>query len=622
MSVAKGALFAEPFVVPLAPLTNAALANATLTFWLSRTSGPLNTPAAIYRTANLASPFASNVVTATSIGQFTAIYLPPNIPVRYQLIDQYGRTLADVDPYIPNGRFLQTAIVQPGDQQNNTTTLSIDPYLQIALPSAGTYRYEIHASFLLGDTNHNPELNFDMAVEGGGSTTNLYNVIGYAGGLLQNAPSVGTPPPSLLLQDWDADFFVDPQVAVATAAYGDTGVVGYSTTLSTTAQTALHVIGVISVQAPCTLAFAWSPNTSVSTELILMPGSYMKAELVSQTNAVLASQTGASLNATASPTSLSAEVFTATGTPSTSVSALPSGGSGGYTYSWAMVSGGTNIGINSPSSQSTTFSLQGTVSQGTTYTGTAQCTVQDSSGHTATVNVSINIKYAVALSATASPTSLSSSGSGTSQTTASTTVTPSGGTSGYTYAWAFTAGGTNLTINSPTAATTTITGSGMTPGYSYSGTLQCTVTDAFGYTTTLTTAVSISVACQDINTNITIGSAQHTTGFLSAAINGGTAVGSIGTANDTNGNPIGACYLFAFGVNVSFNIAIQGTLAQNYVASFTVNGVTLSTSAAGVQFATGQGSGSNFTEWTFPSSAGFTMPYNTSQSGSVAFTSP
>src|SRR6185437_785596 len=60
------------------------------------------------------------------------------------------------------------------------------------------------------------------------------------------------------------------------------------------------------------------------------------------------------------------------------------------------------------------------------------------------------------------------------------------------YAIAFTwqSGGAGLTINSPTASATTITGSGLAPGSAQSGTLLCTVTDAFGQQTTATCAVS------------------------------------------------------------------------------------------------------------------------------------
>lgn len=84
-------------------------------------------------------------------------------------------------------------------------------------------------------------------------------------------------------------------------------------------------------------------------------------------------------------------------------------------------------------------------------------------------------------SASASPASVhgTSSGTGTVSTN-NTTVTPTGGTAPYTYAWTVLAydNGVSPTIAGPTSATTGFTQTSVGPGEFYSATFRCTVTDA------------------------------------------------------------------------------------------------------------------------------------------------
>lgn len=97
-----------------------------------------------------------------------------------------------------------------------------------------------------------------------------------------------------------------------------------------------------------------------------------------------------------------------------------------------------------------------------------------------------------ALSASVNPGSASSSGGAASQTTNSVTVTPSGGTSPYTYAWTWASGGASITTTSPTAATTTFSATGLTSGETRSGQARCTVTDNVSATATIDVSVSIT----------------------------------------------------------------------------------------------------------------------------------
>ena len=95
-------------------------------------------------------------------------------------------------------------------------------------------------------------------------------------------------------------------------------------------------------------------------------------------------------------------------------------------------------------------------------------------------------------SATVSPTAAGGSrATAGSVTTNTVTVTPSGGTSPYTYAWTWFSGGTGITITSPSAATTDFSGlvSSTTP--IRSGTARCTVTDSASRTTTVDVPVEL-----------------------------------------------------------------------------------------------------------------------------------
>jgi hypothetical protein len=205
-----------------------------------------------------------------------------------------------------------------------------------------------------------------------------------------------------------------------------------------------------------------------------------------------------------------------------------SGGSGSYTYAWTWASGGTGITINSPSAMSTSFTASGlTLGQGVS--GTALCTVTDTvTTHTATAVLPVSLERAPAVAAVASPTALTTQGGNATITTGPTTVSASGGSGVYTYAWTWQSGGANITIASPTTASTTFVGSGLTPSTTYSGTALCTVTDSYGQTGTVTVAVSIQrvsvvgVTVTPSTLSATSASADGNTGYATAGAYGGS----------------------------------------------------------------------------------------------------
>ncbi len=95
------------------------------------------------------------------------------------------------------------------------------------------------------------------------------------------------------------------------------------------------------------------------------------------------------VSASVSPNSISDSDSSSDITAGTPV-VTASGGSGAYTYAWSWQSGGADIAIDSPTSDSTNFTVSSATS-GDTYSGTAQCVVTDGYGQTATVTVAVSI---------------------------------------------------------------------------------------------------------------------------------------------------------------------------------------------------------------------------------------
>ena len=177
----------------------------------------------------------------------------------------------------------------------------------------------------------------------------------------------------------------------------------------------------------------------------------------------------------------------------------PTGGAGGYTYNWTP---GNPTG-------------DGTVSVTGLTAGTWTCTVTDANSCTTTQDFTIT-QPAVINTATGSITNVSCNGG----SNGSATVSPTGGTSPYTYSWA-PSGGTAATATSLAAGSYTVT---VTDANS------CTATRDF--TITQPAAITVSAASQ---TNVSCN------GGSNGATSINTPTGGAGgyTYNWTPGNPTG-----------------------------------------------------------------------------------
>jgi gliding motility-associated-like protein len=186
-----------------------------------------------------------------------------------------------------------------------------------------------------------------------------------------------------------------------------------------------------------------------------------------------------------------------------SATATPTGGTAPFTYAWAP-SGGTGA------------TATGLIA------GSYTCTVTDANGCVATASVTIT--QPPALTATQSQVNVNCNAA----CNGSATVVPSGGTPGYTYAWA-PSGGTGATATGRCA-----------------GNYTCTITDANGCTITRTfnitqptavtgTTSSVSVACNGgTNGTATVVASGGTPGYTySWAPSGGTGATTTGVAAGT-----------------------------------------------------------------------------------------
>lgn len=123
-----------------------------------------------------------------------------------------------------------------------------------------------------------------------------------------------------------------------------------------------------------------------------------------------------------------------------------------------------------------------------------------------------------ALGAIVVPGSATADGFTSSLTTNTVTVTPTGGTPGYTYATTFTAGGTGITTNNGTTASPSWSATGLAEGETRSGTARIRVTDSAGSPATFDVFVAVTITRQFGVTLAALTQVISTGGSMSAAV--------------------------------------------------------------------------------------------------------
>ena len=252
----------------------------------------------------------------------------------------------------------------------------------------------------------------------------------------------------------------------------------------------------------------------------------------------------------------------------------PTGGTPAYTYSWAP-SGGTNATATGLSA------------------GTYTVTVTDANACQTTRSFTIN--QPTALNTTAgSKTDVSCNGGGNG----TATVSPTGGTPGYTYSWA-PSGGTNATATGLAAGTYTVT---VTDANACTGTKSFTITQP----TALNTAAGskTDVSCNGGgNGTATVAPTGGTPGYTySWAPSGGTAATATGLSAGT------------YTVTVTDANACTGT------KSFTINQPTALNTTAGSKTDVSCNGGTNGTATVTPTGGTPAYTYSWAPSGGTAAT--
>ena len=251
-------------------------------------------------------------------------------------------------------------------------------------------------------------------------------------------------------------------------------------------------------------------------------------------------------------------------TPLVSVSIA--GGTAPFTYQWTFTSGGGYLQISAPQGSQTTFAGIN-VPAGTTSTGTAQVTVTDFFGLTASATCAVSVQRVSAPKIVLSPTSLSVTSDTASLATAVCNATISQDAPPYSYVWSWLSGGTNITINSPSASGTSFSTAQLAPGQTFTGTIQCRVMDSYNQSANATASVSLS--------RVTLVSAS----VLPASVsNSGVATSlSAGPATVTASGGAGPyTYAWTWVSNPGLSITNPNAAATSFVGSNLTNGTTYS----------------------------------------------
>lgn len=313
--------------------------------------------------------------------------------------------------------------------------------------------------------------------------------------------------------------------------------------------------------------YKWLPGLQTTQSISgLAAGTYtavVKGSLLCPTSAgdtviITINTVAATVSATIAPTNI-----TCNAACNGAATVTPSGGSGGYTYSWTGGAG----------SSATASSLCPN-----TYT----CTIQDGNGCSTTQTATITQPGVLSVTPTQTNVNCNGGASG------SATATVSGGTSGYTYVW------TGGTIG---AGQGTLTATGLA-----AGTYTCTITDSKSCTiapsfsiTQPATPLAVTPAQANVNcTGASSGTATATINGGSPAYTyvwtGGTIGGGQGTATAT-GLAIGT-YTCSVTDNKSCPISSVFTITQPAtVLSATTAQTNVSCNGAGTGTATATGTG-------------------------------
>jgi hypothetical protein len=209
------------------------------------------------------------------------------------------------------------------------------------------------------------------------------------------------------------------------------------------------------------------------------------------------------------------------------VTATVSNGIVPYSYNWTQLSGGA-FTINTPTSQSTSFTASTLSATGETRTGSFQCVVTDGLGRTASATISVTCQRYAALTVSAAPGALSATADTSTITTATETMTVSGGSGSHTPSWVKVSGDA-ITAVSSGADATTFRGTSMLAGETRVATFKAHADDA-----------TSGQSADSANFNVTISRpAAFTASAAPASLSDGDTTATVTTTGSATCTPSG-----------------------------------------------------------------------------------
>jgi hypothetical protein len=168
------------------------------------------------------------------------------------------------------------------------------------------------------------------------------------------------------------------------------------------------------------------------------------------------------------------------GAVSATTSATATGGSGGYTYSWADLTA-SGIAIAGANTASPTFSI--TLGAGEGRISTFRVTARDSRGIQSTADLRVEFSASFApVTVSISPAPVSVTREGVGEVTATATAQPGGGSGGYSYSWVPVNAGAVLIGNTSAQTASFSFNANALNGEAASGVFRVRVTDSRGVT--------------------------------------------------------------------------------------------------------------------------------------------
>jgi hypothetical protein len=171
-----------------------------------------------------------------------------------------------------------------------------------------------------------------------------------------------------------------------------------------------------------------------------------------------------------------------------------------------------------------------------------------------------------ALGAIVTPGSATADVFASSATTNTVTVTPTGGTPGYTYATTFTSGGASITTNNGTTASPSWSATGLSEGETRSGTARIRVTDSAGSPATFDVSVAVTITRQYGVTLSALTLVNSHGGTMSAAVS------TFAVSSDGNVYP---------SPGTSYQWKSPSASASDYDVRYTLNSGTLNSGTTG-----------------------------------------